>query len=79
MTDPTLELRDKNGTLVRFNDNWRDSGAQAAQITRKRLAPSDSRECGMAVTLAPGNYTAIVRGKNGAVGVGLFEAYNVSP
>jgi hypothetical protein len=28
-------------------------------------------------TLPPGNYTAIVRGKNSTTGVGLVEAYNL--
>ena len=27
--------------------------------------------------VAPGNYTAIVRGKNDANGVGLLESYNL--
>jgi hypothetical protein len=29
------------------------------------------------LTLAPGGYTAIVRGKNNTRGVGLVEAYNL--
>jgi hypothetical protein len=28
-------------------------------------------------TLAPGNYTAIVRGKNNTTGIGLVEVYNL--
>src|SRR5207237_5683074 len=30
-------------------------------------------------TLAPGAYTAIVRGKNGGTGVGLVEVYDADP
>jgi hypothetical protein len=29
------------------------------------------------MSLVPGNYTAIVRGKGGSTGVGLVEAYNL--
>ena len=29
-------------------------------------------------TLAPGNYTAIVRGKNNTIGVALVEAYGLN-
>ena len=31
----------------------------------------------MLATLVPGNYTAIVRGKNNTTGIGLVEAYNL--
>ncbi len=31
----------------------------------------------MVVTLLPGNYTAVVRGKNGTSGVGIVEVYNI--
>ncbi len=34
-------------------------------------------ESAILVTLQPGAYTAIVRGKNGATGVGLVEVYDV--
>lgn len=74
---PTLELHDGNGTLVRFNDNWGDNALQARQISLTGLAPTDIRESGMAVTLEPGNYTAIVRGKDTSFGLALFEVYDV--
>ena len=48
----------------------------AAEIESKQLAPNDPRESATLQTLAPGAYTAIVRGKNDT-GVGLVEVYNV--
>src|SRR5439155_23282059 len=33
LADPTLELRDSNGTLIRSDDNWQDDPAQAALIS----------------------------------------------
>ncbi len=75
--DPTLELRDSQGAVVGFNNNWKDDSTQASEIAVSGLAPTNLKESALAITLAPGNYTAIVRGKNNSAGVALFEAYNV--
>ncbi len=68
-------MRDSNGTLLAFNDNWRDS--QGGIISSTGLAPSDDREAAIFAHLAAGAYTAIVQGKDGTTGVGLVEAYNI--
>lgn len=73
LLDPTLELFDQNGTVLDFNDNWKDGQAQA--IIATELAPSDDREPALVAFLAPGNYTAVVRGKNDTTGIALVEAY----
>jgi hypothetical protein len=75
MADPTLELRDVNGTLIVENDNWRD-GPQT-EIEETTLAPSNDLESAIVTTLPSGLYTAIVRERNGQSGVGLFEVYNL--
>jgi hypothetical protein len=75
LQDPTLELHDGNGALVVSNDNWRSSQESAIQATGR--APQDNREPAILATLTKGVYTAIVRGKNNATGVALFEAYKV--
>ena len=31
------------------------------------------------MTLSPGNYTVILRGKNNTTGIGLIEAYDLDP
>ena len=41
------------------------------------LAPSDPKESAILRTLLNGAYTAIVRGKDGGIGVGVVEAYNL--
>jgi glucose/arabinose dehydrogenase len=76
LADPTLELHDGNGALLRSNDNWQDDPDQAARISAANLAPSNSLESAIWASLAPGNYTAIVRGKNNGVGIGLVEVYS---
>lgn len=78
LADPTLELRDAAGSLVASNDNWQQS-SNAAAITAAGLAPSHPSESALQATLNPGSYTALVRGVNGATGVGLVEVYDQSP
>jgi hypothetical protein len=78
LSDPTLELRNASGSLVDFNDNWADH-PKAAQIQAEGLAPTQAAESALQVTLNPGSYTAIVRGANGATGIGLVEVYDLSP
>jgi hypothetical protein len=74
--DPTLELHTNNGDIIAANDNWRDT--QQAEIEATGIPPSDDRESAIIGTLAPGAYTAILRGKNDTTGVALVEAYQLS-
>src|SRR6266446_5622297 len=76
LLDPTLELHNGSGTVIAFDDNWRDS--QEAEIEATGLAPGDDRESAIVRQLAPGNYTAIVRGKNNTIGVALIEVYGLN-
>jgi hypothetical protein len=76
MSDPTLELHDGNGVTLASNDNWKDT--QQAQIQATGYAPSNDTESAIVQTLAPGGYTAIVRGKNNTTGVALVEIYGLN-
>ena len=79
--DPTLELHDGSGTTIATNDNWKINDqtgqSQEAEIRATTIPPSNDVESALIATLAPGNYTAIVRGKNNTTGIGLVEAYNL--
>ena len=77
LLDPTLELHDSSGNLIASDDNWRDDSAQEAQLEADGLAPTDDRESALDVTLVPGAYTAIVRGKDETSGVALVEVYSL--
>ena len=80
LQDPTLELHNASGTTVASNDNWKtkpDGSSQQAEIEATTLAPTNDLESALVQTLPPGNYTAIVRGKNNTTGVGLIETYNL--
>ncbi len=75
LADPTLELRDGNGVLIRSNDNWRSD--QQAEIIATGIPPANDLESAIVETL-PANgalYTAIVRGVNGTTGVAVVEVY----
>ena len=75
--DPTLELRDGNGTLLVANNNWQDDAAQEAELTTAGLAPTNPLESGIAATLPPGLYTALLAGLNNGTGIGLVEVYDL--
>src|SRR4029077_6756117 len=73
LADPTLEIRDVNGTLLASNDDWKD--AQQNDIVATGKAPPNDLESAIVGTLLPGNYTAIVRGFNNTTGNALVEVY----
>ena len=75
LANPTLSLRDANGNIIASNDDWKDS--QQADIAATGKAPSNDHESAILKLLAPGNYTAIVAGKNATTGVALIEFYNL--
>lgn len=78
LPDPTLELRDGTGALIESNDNWISSPNKQA-IVDSGIAPSNDFESAIIATL-PANgagYTAIVRGANGATGIGVVEVYDL--
>jgi hypothetical protein len=77
VTDPTLDLVNSNGAVIRSNNNWKDDPQQRAQIEAAGLGPSHDEEAALVETVAPGAYTAIVRGNNRTTGVGLVEVYNI--
>jgi hypothetical protein len=77
LADPTLELRDMNGTLLISDNDWQDNPSQAAEISADGLAPGNDLEAAIAATLPPGLYTALLAGLNNGVGIGLVEVYDL--
>lgn len=80
LPDPTLELHDGNGATLATNDNWKlraDGSSQQAEIEATTLPPSNDLESALVQSVPPGNYTAVVRGKNNTTGIGLVEVYNL--
>ena len=77
LADPKLALHDSNGVLLISDDNWKDDASQATQIIATGIPPKNDLESAIVTTLAPGQYTAIVRGQNGGTGVALAEVYHI--
>lgn len=78
LPDPTLELHNANGATLIANDNWNDDSASADALTANGLALADPNESAIFTSLPPGQFTAILAGKNGATGIGTIEIYNLS-
>jgi Putative Ig domain len=76
LADPTLELHDHTGAVITSNDNWMNA-SNKQDIINSGHAPSNDLESAILTTLAPGNYTAIIRGKNGTTGNALVEVYDL--
>ena len=78
LEDPTLELRNANGTIMVSNDNWTDDTQSAADLATHSLALPHPKESGIFTALAPpGQFTAVVTGKDGGIGIALVEIYDL--
>jgi len=75
LSDPMLEVRDVNGTLVGSDDDY--SPGDDSIIDLDGLAPADPHEAAIRLSLTPGNYTALVLAKAGESGTALVELYDL--
>jgi matrixin len=73
LANPTLELHNGNGALLATNDNY----SYDYYVAINHFVPPDTRESAFSRFLAPGNYTAIVRGAGNTTGVALVEVYGI--
>jgi hypothetical protein len=76
LADPVLELHGPSGFVTVTNNNWRDTQEQLIQDTG--LPPTNDLESAIVASLAPGNYTAVVRGNGNTTGVALVEVYDLN-
>lgn len=81
LADPKLELF-AGANLLATNDDWRLSPAGGANpdqaaIQASGFAPANDKESACLLTLAPGAYTAIVRGVGETAGVAIVEVYDL--
>jgi uncharacterized repeat protein (TIGR03803 family) len=80
LANPTLELH-QGDTTVATNDNWKINDqthqSQEADIRATTIPPTNDLESAIVATLNPGNYTAILAGKDGSTGIGVVEAYDL--
>jgi hypothetical protein len=83
LANPQLELHDAT-SLIGMNNDWQTTqifgiitSDQVAEIQASQLAPTNPLESAIIATLAPGSYTAIVRGVNNTTGNALVEVYSL--
>ena len=76
LVDPTLELHAGSGALITSNDDWKEN---EAEVNSTGLPPGNDAESAIVATLAPGAYTAILKGDSGGTGIGLVEVYDIDP
>jgi hypothetical protein len=79
MPDPQLDLY-SGSTVLASNDNWGgDPQINAAfqSVGAFGFSQATSKDAVIIATLAPGNYTAVVKGVNGSAGLTLVEVYDV--
>ena len=57
------------------NDNW--TATCAAALCRQRSRTIELNESAILTSLPPGQFTAILAGKNNGTGIGIIEVYNL--
>ena len=73
LPDTTLQIKNQNGTIVIENDDWQSD--QKQELENTGLQPSNNLEAAVVVTLQPGQYSALVRGKPETTGTGVVQVY----
>jgi hypothetical protein len=76
LVNPVLELHGPGAFATITNNDWRDT--QEAEIQATGIPPTNNFEAAIVATLAPGAYTAIVRGNGNTSGVALVEVYDLN-
>jgi hypothetical protein len=76
LANPTLTLFDQSGATLMSNDDWKTS-PDAVAIMNTGIPPQNDLESAVIASLAPGQYTAALAGKDGGAGNGLIEVYDL--
>ncbi|MDO8543856.1 MAG: hypothetical protein Q7S40_25720 [Opitutaceae bacterium] len=87
LADPMLRIYTAgNANAIAENDNWQTAVgsemASATDIIAAAMATgafplSATNDAAIVITLMPGNYSAVVSGKNNSTGAGLVEVYEI--
>jgi hypothetical protein len=76
LSNPLLELYDRDGVLLQSNDDWREAPNEQ-EIIDSTIPPSSDLESAILRNVDLGAYTAVVRDVAGGAGVGLVEVYDL--
>ena len=75
LANPTLQLFNSNQVLLNSNDDWITN---RERVEDSGLPPTHDLESAIVRSLAPGAYTAVLRGQNNGVGIGVVEVYDTA-
>lgn len=87
LLDPTIQVLDinRNNAVVATNDDWSTADSPAiltevaAALGARALDPGDATSAALLLSLPPGAYSIVARGKSGASGIVLLELYDADP
>jgi PKD repeat protein len=74
LDDPMIQLFNSSNVNIAGNDDWK---TDQQNVESTGLAPSNDRESAIVITLDPGDYTVVMRGKNNSSGIGVVEVYDI--
>lgn len=79
LPNPKLEIFDGNGTSIKSNDDWRNNPqVEMFELIQTGLQPTNDLESAVIITLAPGQYTAVISSVDpNATGFALVEIYQL--
>jgi hypothetical protein len=75
LLDPILELHGPDGRTIASNDNWNE---HRNDVLATGIAPLSDYESALVATLAPGAYTAVLRGTANSSGIAVLELYDLA-
>jgi hypothetical protein len=74
LDDPVIQLYNSANVNIAGNDDWK---TDQQNVQDSGLAPTNDRESALVITLDPGAYTVVMRGKNNSSGIGVVEVYDI--
>jgi hypothetical protein len=74
LDDPVIQLFNGAGVNIAGNDDWK---TDQQNVESTGLAPTNDRESAIVITLDPGNYTVVMRGKNNSSGIGVVDMFDI--
>ena len=74
LDDPVIQLFNSANVNIAGNDDWK---TDQQDVEATGLAPTNDRESAIVITLDPGAYTVVMRGKNNSSGIGVVEVYDI--
>src|SRR3954447_24210134 len=69
-----IQVFNSSNVNIGGNDDWK---TDQQNVESTGLAPSNDRESALVITLNPGTYTVVMRGKDNGTGIGVVEVYDV--